>query len=86
MEIPSIRIIGDESQTGTYILRIRLKEDTTLQFGRFKKGKWFSLLAGDIPTSVPHCQRRARLHWRGGSFDMQRGAVINRHMLSEKKW
>lgn len=47
MEIPSIRIIGDESQAGTYILRILLKEDTTLQFGRFKKGKWISLLAGD---------------------------------------
>ena len=47
MEIPSIHIIGDESQAGTYVLRIRLKEDTTLQFGRFKKGKWISLLAGD---------------------------------------
>ncbi|MDE0467235.1 MAG: DUF123 domain-containing protein [Candidatus Poribacteria bacterium] len=47
MEIPGIHIIGDESQAGTYVLRIRLKEDTTLQFGRFKKGKWISLLAGD---------------------------------------
>ena len=28
-------------------MRIRLKENTTLQFGRFKKGKWISLLAGD---------------------------------------
>lgn len=47
VEIPSIRIIGDDSQAGTYILRIRLKEDTTLQFGRFKKGKLISLPAGD---------------------------------------
>ena len=47
MKIPSIRIIGGESQAGTYILRIRLKEDTTLQFGRFKKGKLISLPAGD---------------------------------------
>ena len=47
MEIPSIRIIGGNSQSGTYILRIQLKEDTTLQFGRFKKGKLISLLAGD---------------------------------------
>ena len=47
MEIPSIRIIGGDAQAGTYILRIRLKEDTTLQFGRFKKGKWISLFAGD---------------------------------------
>ena len=47
MKIPCIRITGDESQFGTYILRIRLKEDTTLQFGRFKKGKLISLPAGD---------------------------------------
>ena len=47
MKIPNILIIGDDSQAGTYVLRIRLKEDTTLQFGRFKKGKLISLLAGD---------------------------------------
>ena len=47
MEIPSIRIIGGDTQAGTYVLRIRLKEDTTLQFGRFKKGKLISLPAGD---------------------------------------
>ena len=47
MEIPSILIIGDASQAGTYILRIRLKENTTLQFGRFKKGKLISLSTGD---------------------------------------
>ena len=47
MKIRSIRIIGGDSQAGTYILRIRLKEDTTLQFGRFKKGKLISLPAGD---------------------------------------
>ena len=47
VKIPSILIIGDNSQAGTYILRIRLKEDTTLQFGRFKKGKLISLPAGD---------------------------------------
>ena len=47
MKIPSIHIIGDDSQAGTYILRIRLKEDTTLQFGRFKKGKLISLPAGN---------------------------------------
>lgn len=47
VEIPSICIIGDDSQAGTYILRIRLKVDTTLQFGRFKKGKLISLPVGD---------------------------------------
>ena len=47
MKIPSILIIGDTSQAGTYILRIRLKEDTALKFGKFKKGKLISLPAGD---------------------------------------
>ena len=45
--MPSIVIIGDESHAGTYILRIRLKKDTTLRFGRFKKGKLISLPAGE---------------------------------------
>ena len=47
MEIPSIVIIGDESGAGTYILRIHLKADTALRFGRFKKGKLISLPAGE---------------------------------------
>ena len=47
METPSILIIGNDLQAGTYILRIRLKENTTLKFGRFKKGKLVSLPAGD---------------------------------------
>jgi Uri superfamily endonuclease len=47
MAISSIAIIGDESQAGTYILRIHLKKDTTLRFGRFKKGKLISLPAGE---------------------------------------
>lgn len=47
MNIPNIFIIGKDAQAGTYVLRIRLKEDTELQFGRFKKGKLISLPAGD---------------------------------------
>ena len=47
MKIPSIRIIGNDSQAGTYVLRVCLKENTTLQFGRFKKGKLISLPTGD---------------------------------------
>ena len=47
MEIPSIVIIGNDSQAGTYLLRIHLKENTTLKFGRFKKGKLISLPIGD---------------------------------------
>ncbi|MXZ00181.1 DUF123 domain-containing protein [Candidatus Poribacteria bacterium] len=42
-----VLIIGNDSQAGTYILRIRLKKNTTLQFGRFKKGKRIALPAGD---------------------------------------
>ena len=47
METPSIVIIGDDSQAGTYILRIHLKEHITLKFGRFKKSKRISLPIGD---------------------------------------
>ena len=47
MDILSIAIIGDESFAGTYILRIHLKKDTTLRFGRFKKGKLISTPAGE---------------------------------------
>ena len=47
MENSSVRIIGDDSQAGTYILRIRLQTDTTLQFGRFRNGKRVSLPVGD---------------------------------------
>ena len=47
METSSIVIIGDDSQAGTYILRIHLKENTTLKFGRFKKGKRISVPIGD---------------------------------------
>ena len=47
MEIPSIVIIGNDSQAGTYLLRIHLKENITLKFGRFKKGKLISLPTGD---------------------------------------
>ena len=47
MKVPSVVIIGSDSQAGTYILRIRLNQDTALQFGRFKKGKLISFPAGD---------------------------------------
>ncbi len=47
VKIPNIFIVGENSQAGTYILRIRLEEDTELQFGRFKKGKLISVPAGD---------------------------------------
>ncbi len=47
MEIPKISILGDDSQAGTYVLRIRLSKNTKLKFGGFKKGKLISLPAGD---------------------------------------
>lgn len=47
MKIPEIAILGDKTQAGTYVLRIRLKEDKTLRFGGFKKGKLISLPKGD---------------------------------------
>ena len=64
MKIPSIRIIGDDSQAGTYVLRICLKEDTTLQFGRFKKGKLISMPAGDY-TYVGSALSEKRCNFSG---------------------
>lgn len=46
MEISKIYILGDESQAGTYVLKIRLYKNTNLKFGGFKKGKLISLLEG----------------------------------------
>ena len=47
MESQNIVIIGGESQAGTYILRIRFREEATLRFGRFKRGKLISMPAGE---------------------------------------
>ena len=47
VDIPSICIIGNTTQAGTYILRIRLTADTALQFGGFKKGQLIPLRRGD---------------------------------------
>ncbi len=47
MIIPKIAILGTKTQAGTYILRIRLKENKTLRFGGFKKGKLIPLPKGD---------------------------------------
>ena len=46
MQIPQIHILGDDSQAGTYVLRIRLSNNTKLKFGGFKKGKLISLPIG----------------------------------------
>ncbi len=47
MKTPDITVSGEDAQAGTYLLRIRLAEDTELRFGRFKKGKPIFLPAGD---------------------------------------
>ena len=76
VKIPNIIIMGDISQAGTYILQIRLKEATTLQFGRFKKGKLISLPASDYvyvgsalseKGSTSLARRLIRHATRGGS-------------------
>lgn len=47
MKTPNITVIGEKGQAGTYLLCIRLAEDTKIRFGRFKKGKPIFLPAGD---------------------------------------
>ena len=67
----TIIISGDSSQGGAYILRVRLREDTRLRFGRFKQGKVVALpageyayvgsaLAGLAPRLVRHATRSGR--------------------------
>lgn len=46
MNIPKIIVIGENTQAGTYILRILLQRDINLKFGRFKKGKIIHLPDG----------------------------------------
>ena len=47
MEIQQIRIFGEASQAGTYVLRIRLENTRKIKFGGFKKGKLITLPVGD---------------------------------------
>jgi len=47
VKIPNILVFGDDTQAGTYVLRIRLRKSMELQFGRFKKGMLISLQSGD---------------------------------------
>ena len=46
MSIPKIIVIGENTEAGTYILRILLQTDIDLKFGRFKKGKIIHLPQG----------------------------------------
>ena len=47
MKMSKISVIGDDTQGGTYILRIRISESIKINFGRFKKGRLISLSDGD---------------------------------------
>ena len=86
MEIPSIVIIGDESYAGTYILRIRLERDTALRFGRFKKGKLISLLAGEYAYIGSALAEKGSDHvGAAGWFGTQREAAINIHIVSARR-
>ena len=45
--IPNITILGDNSQGGAYVLKIRLAKEAKVRFGRFKAGQPILLPAGD---------------------------------------
>jgi Uri superfamily endonuclease len=44
---PPICVLGSDSQAGSYVLRIRVREDLCLPFGRFKHGKLIEVPAGE---------------------------------------
>lgn len=46
--LPAIVVLGDETQAGTYLLRIDVSETLHLAFGRFKRGKVITVPAGEV--------------------------------------
>ena len=43
----NVTILGTNSQTGAYLLRIRVKETVEVQFGRFNRGNPIQFVAGE---------------------------------------
>jgi Uri superfamily endonuclease len=43
-----VDVIGDDSQGGTYVLRIRVSEDLAMPFGRFREAKVIDVPRGDV--------------------------------------
>ena len=83
MTIPQIYILGNDSQAGTYVLRIRLSKSTSLQFGRFKKGKLISLPAGVYTYVGSALSEKGQPHLPDDSLDMPQEPRINHHTSYE---
>lgn len=47
MPKPTLTFLGNESQAGTYVLRINVERAVRMSFGRFKGGQEFDVPAGD---------------------------------------
>lgn len=83
----SIVFLGDDSQCGSYLLRIRLKKDKLLTFGGFKKGKLISMPAGDyVYVGSANAQRGAtslalRLGRHATRSGSKRNHAIRREMV-----
>ncbi len=43
-----VDVVGDDSQGGTYVLRIQVSADLAMPFGRFRKGKVIDVPQGDV--------------------------------------
>ncbi len=46
-KLPPIVVLGDHTQSGSYILRLNISERLQISFGRFKKGKVIQVPAGE---------------------------------------
>ena len=44
---PALRLIGRQSTSGTYLLRMQVNEPLRLVFGRFKRGKLIAVMPGE---------------------------------------
>ena len=47
-----ICVIGSDYPNGTYMYLIKLSDDVTIPFGRFKKGKKIQLSSGYTPSRL----------------------------------
>jgi len=47
LSVPPIVILGEKHQSGTYLLRIRVRHPLSIRFGRFNGGEPIAVPPGD---------------------------------------
>ncbi len=79
-----ITVLGDESWGGAYVLRLRVREEVSVQFGRFRGGRPIIIPAGDclyIGSAMKGLGRRLVRH--ASRTDAHKPHLIRSQMLAE---